>query len=147
MVFFGGGFLDMDYRMSYRAHLRENNRLIFTPFADDWQFERGSTTFFVGDLIRFEVSIIMGHHIPLRVYVDHYVATTTPDAEAALRYDFNEHYGWAVTVYFAAALKYTVVSVSYKLVFVSTDVLLMLSWQTPIFISCQELRSTSWGSS
>uniref|UniRef100_A0A3B5KX44 Zona pellucida sperm-binding protein 3 n=1 Tax=Xiphophorus couchianus TaxID=32473 RepID=A0A3B5KX44_9TELE len=62
--------------------------------SDDWQYERGSTTFFVGDLIRFEVSIIMGHHIPLRVYVDHCVATTTPDAEAAVRYDFNEHYGY-----------------------------------------------------
>lgn len=33
--------------------------------------------------------------MPLRVYVDHCVATATPDAEAPLRYDFIEHFGWA----------------------------------------------------
>lgn len=37
----------------------------------------------------------MANHMPLRVYVDHCVATTTPDAEATLRYDFIDNYGWA----------------------------------------------------
>ena len=62
-------------------------------FADDWQFERGSYTYFLGDPIHFKVSVIMGNHMPLRVYVDHCVATATPDAKATLRYDFIEHYG------------------------------------------------------
>ncbi|MEQ2193306.1 hypothetical protein XENOCAPTIV_000012 [Xenoophorus captivus] len=75
-----------------------------TPFnlqimTDDWQFERGSYTFFVGDPINFEVSIVMGHHMPLRIYVDHCVATATPDTEAALRYDFIENYGCLVDAY------------------------------------------------
>ncbi|XP_038574038.1 zona pellucida sperm-binding protein 3-like isoform X2 [Micropterus salmoides] len=40
-----------------------------------------------------EVSAIIGNHMPLRVYVDHCVATATPDAEATLRYDFIKHHG------------------------------------------------------
>lgn len=61
--------------------------------TDDWQFQRGSYSYFLGDPIHFEVSAIIGHHMPLRVYVDHCVATATPDAEGILKYDFIEHYG------------------------------------------------------
>lgn len=67
--------------------------IFFLIFTGDWQFERGSFSFFVGEPIHFEVSAIIGNHVPLRVYVDHCVATATPDAEATLRYDFIEHYG------------------------------------------------------
>ncbi|KAM7379302.1 hypothetical protein PAMP_004866 [Pampus punctatissimus] len=67
--------------------------------TDDWHFERGSYTYFLGDPIHFEVSVLMGYHMPLRVYVDHCVATATPDTEAALRYDFIEHYGCLVDAY------------------------------------------------
>lgn len=67
--------------------------VIFIIFVDDWQFERGSYSYFLGDPIHFEVSAIIGNHMPLRVYVDHCVATATPDADATVRYDFIEHYG------------------------------------------------------
>ncbi|XP_015228704.1 PREDICTED: zona pellucida sperm-binding protein 3-like [Cyprinodon variegatus] len=66
---------------------------------DDWMSERGSYVFFVGDPIYFEASIVMGHHMPLRVYVDHCVATATPDTEASPRYDFIEHNGCLVDAY------------------------------------------------
>lgn len=61
--------------------------------SDDWQFKRGSYSYFLGDPIHFEVSAIVRNHVSLRVYVDHCVATATPDAEAPLRYDFIEHFG------------------------------------------------------
>ncbi|XP_034559411.1 zona pellucida sperm-binding protein 3-like [Notolabrus celidotus] len=67
--------------------------------TDDWQFERGSNSFFLGDHINFQASAIMRHHIPLKVYVDHCVATATPDAEATLRYDFIEHHGCLADAY------------------------------------------------
>lgn len=70
----------------------ETNIYLFF-FSDDWMSERGSYVFFVGDPIYFEASIVMGHHMPLRVYVDHCVATATPDTEASPRYDFIEHNG------------------------------------------------------
>lgn len=59
----------------------------------DWQSERESYTYFLADPINFEVSAIVENHVPLRVYVDHCVATATPDAEANLRYEFIEHKG------------------------------------------------------
>lgn len=62
-------------------------------FVDDWQFERGSHTFFLGDPIHFEVSVVMGNHMPLRVYADHCVATATPDADSTYRYDFITNNG------------------------------------------------------
>ncbi|XP_073347694.1 zona pellucida sperm-binding protein 3-like [Pagrus major] len=66
---------------------------------DDWQHQRGSYSYFLGDPVHFEVSVVTGHHTPLRVYVDHCVATATPDAEATLRYDFIEHNGCLVDAY------------------------------------------------
>ncbi|KAM9718630.1 zona pellucida sperm-binding protein 3-like [Menidia menidia] len=65
----------------------------FQIMTDDWQSDRGSYTFYLGHPIHFEVSAVMGNHMPLRVYVDHCVATTTADAEATPRYDFIENHG------------------------------------------------------
>ncbi|XP_036941014.1 zona pellucida sperm-binding protein 3-like [Acanthopagrus latus] len=72
------------------------NLLLMT---DDWQYQRGSYSYFLGDPVHFEVSVVTGHHAPLRVYVDRCVATATPDAEATLRYDFIEHHGCLVDAY------------------------------------------------
>ena len=63
------------------------------PISDDWQLERGSLTYFLGDPVHVEASVILSDHMPLRIYVEHCVATVTPDADAALRYDFIEHHG------------------------------------------------------
>uniref|UniRef100_A0A673B4I3 Zona pellucida sperm-binding protein 3 n=1 Tax=Sphaeramia orbicularis TaxID=375764 RepID=A0A673B4I3_9TELE len=65
----------------------------------DWQFERGSHTYFLGDPIHFEVSSIMGNHRPLCVFVDRCVATATPDTEATLRYNFIEPDGCLADAY------------------------------------------------
>ncbi|XP_059201154.1 zona pellucida sperm-binding protein 3-like [Centropristis striata] len=67
--------------------------------TDDWQFERGSYSYFLGDPILLEVSAIIGNHMPLRVYVDQCVATATSDAEDTLRYDFIEHHGCLADAY------------------------------------------------
>ncbi|XP_039998624.1 zona pellucida sperm-binding protein 3b [Xiphias gladius] len=67
--------------------------------TDDWQFEKGSYSYYLGDPIHFEVSTIIANHMPLRVYVDHCVATATPDAEGTLRYDFIEHNGCLADAY------------------------------------------------
>lgn len=65
----------------------------------DRKFERGSYTYFLGDPIYFEVSSIINNHQPLRVFIDHCVATATPDADAALRYDFIDHHGCLADAY------------------------------------------------
>ncbi|KAK9539194.1 hypothetical protein VZT92_004316 [Zoarces viviparus] len=72
------------------------NLLLMT---DDWQFQRGSSSYFLGDPIHLEASAVVGNHIPLRVYVTNCVATATPNAEATLRYDFIENHGCLADAY------------------------------------------------
>ncbi|CAB1454580.1 unnamed protein product [Pleuronectes platessa] len=67
--------------------------------TDDWQFERASYSYFLGDPIHFEVSAIPGNHVPLLVYVDQCVATATPDAEAKIKYGFVERDGCLTDAY------------------------------------------------
>ncbi|TNN35375.1 Zona pellucida sperm-binding protein 3 [Liparis tanakae] len=88
-------WLPLVSRLSSEDHL-DFNLLLMT---DDWQFQRGSVSYFLGDPINFEVSAIVGHHMPLRVYVEHCVATATPDAEASLRYDFIDNFGCLADAY------------------------------------------------
>ncbi|KAM8893163.1 zona pellucida sperm-binding protein 3-like isoform 2-T2 [Spinachia spinachia] len=56
--------------------------------TDDWQFSRPSTDFFLGDMMKFEVSVRQFHHVPLRVTVDHCVATVIPHVDTVPRYVF-----------------------------------------------------------
>ncbi|XP_068427464.1 zona pellucida sperm-binding protein 3-like [Clinocottus analis] len=79
------------------------NLLLMT---DDWQFQRGSVSYFLGDPVHIEVSAVVGHHLPLRVYVDNCVATATPDADATLRYDFIEHNGCFADAYLTNSSSY-----------------------------------------
>ncbi|XP_061652564.1 zona pellucida sperm-binding protein 3-like [Phyllopteryx taeniolatus] len=72
-----------------------DNRIDFKLrlMTDNWQFERRSHAYFVGDPMHFEVSALVRKHKPLRVYVERCVATAGPDPHAALRYDFIERNG------------------------------------------------------
>ncbi|KAM9789876.1 zona pellucida sperm-binding protein 3-like [Neosynchiropus ocellatus] len=81
--------------MSAQDQIHFNLQLL----TDDGLFVRGSNSYFLGDPIHIEASIIMDHHMPLKIYVDHCVATATPDAEAELRYDFINHHGCLVDAY------------------------------------------------
>ncbi|XP_061879544.1 zona pellucida sperm-binding protein 3-like [Entelurus aequoreus] len=58
--------------------------------TDNWQFVRRSHTYFLGDPMHFEASAVVRKHKPLRVFVDHCVATDSPDPQALLRYNFIE---------------------------------------------------------
>ncbi|XP_019727205.1 zona pellucida sperm-binding protein 3-like [Hippocampus comes] len=61
--------------------------------TDNWQFERRSHAYFMGDPIHLEVSAAVRKHQPLRVYAERCTATAGPDPHAALRYDFVERNG------------------------------------------------------
>ncbi len=61
--------------------------------ADDWSYERPSHLYFLGDIINIEASVTVYNHVPLRVFVDHCVATQVPDVTALPRYSFIENHG------------------------------------------------------
>ncbi|XP_065810101.1 zona pellucida sperm-binding protein 3 isoform X1 [Labrus bergylta] len=81
-----------------RASAEDQINFNLLLMTDDWQFKRGSYSYFVGDPIHFQVSAFIRNHIPLRVYVDHCVATPTPDTET-IRYDFVERHGCLADAY------------------------------------------------
>ncbi|TRY92487.1 hypothetical protein DNTS_028191 [Danionella cerebrum] len=61
--------------------------------TDDWAYQRPSNVYFLGDYINIEASVMVYNHIPLRIYVDHCVATQKSDVNSVPRYSFIENYG------------------------------------------------------
>ncbi|KAI7809605.1 zona pellucida sperm-binding protein 3b [Triplophysa rosa] len=62
--------------------------------SDDWQYERGSNIYFLGDAIHLQASVTLANHLPLLLFVDQCVATTTPNVKASeLQYSFIEFNG------------------------------------------------------
>ncbi|KAL0968365.1 hypothetical protein UPYG_G00265900 [Umbra pygmaea] len=59
----------------------------------DWQFERDSNQYALGDLINVEASVKQYFHVPLRVFVDSCVATMEPNANANPNHIFIENHG------------------------------------------------------
>uniref|UniRef100_A0A673L7N2 Zona pellucida sperm-binding protein 3 n=1 Tax=Sinocyclocheilus rhinocerous TaxID=307959 RepID=A0A673L7N2_9TELE len=63
---------------------------------DDWSYPRPSHLYFLGDVINIEASVKVYNHVPLRVFVDHCVATQVPDVNALPGYSFIENHGCLV---------------------------------------------------
>ncbi|XP_070686392.1 zona pellucida sperm-binding protein 3-like [Pempheris klunzingeri] len=64
--------------------------------TDDWQYERPSYQYFLGDMINIEAIVKQYFHVPLRVYVDNCVATLSADQSSTPRYAFIENHGCLV---------------------------------------------------
>nr|AGK38253.1 zona pellucida 3 [Gobiocypris rarus] len=64
--------------------------------TDDWMFERPSNQYFLGDMINLEAPVRLYSHVPVRVFVDHCVATAVPDVASVPRYSFIENNGCLV---------------------------------------------------
>ncbi|XP_042184455.1 zona pellucida sperm-binding protein 3-like [Oncorhynchus tshawytscha] len=64
--------------------------------TDNWQLERPSKEYVLGDNINFEASVVQFFHVPLRVFVDKCVATVIPNANTVPRYAFIGNRGCLV---------------------------------------------------
>uniref|UniRef100_A0A8C7HEN5 Zona pellucida sperm-binding protein 3 n=1 Tax=Oncorhynchus kisutch TaxID=8019 RepID=A0A8C7HEN5_ONCKI len=64
--------------------------------TDNWQLERPSKEYVLGDNINFEASVVQFFHVPLRVLVDNCVATVIPNANTVPRYTFIGNRGCLV---------------------------------------------------
>ncbi|XP_047432955.1 zona pellucida sperm-binding protein 3-like isoform X2 [Mugil cephalus] len=60
---------------------------------EDWQSQRPSSVYFLSDVMHVEASVLLGHHVPLRVYVDSCVATVDPDPNSQPSYAFITNHG------------------------------------------------------
>ena len=54
---------------------------------------RDSTQFSLGDIIYIQADVLQFYHVPLRVYVDNCVATTTSDPNSSPNYAFIDNHG------------------------------------------------------
>ncbi|XP_051731984.1 zona pellucida sperm-binding protein 3-like [Ctenopharyngodon idella] len=64
--------------------------------TEDWMFERPSNQYFLGQFLNLEASVKQYNHVPLRVFVEHCVATAVPDVNSSPRYSFIENHGCLV---------------------------------------------------
>ncbi|KAJ8342389.1 hypothetical protein SKAU_G00323170 [Synaphobranchus kaupii] len=74
----------------YHSTLSAEDLIMFSLrlMADDWQLERTSNVFFLGDIINIEASVIQANHVSLRVFMDTCVATLEPNMDSIPSYDF-----------------------------------------------------------
>ncbi|CAK6968983.1 zona pellucida sperm-binding protein 3-like [Scomber scombrus] len=56
----------------------------------DFQHERPSYQYYLGDLVHMEATVKLYHHVPLRVYVESCVATLSPEMNSNPKYGFIE---------------------------------------------------------
>ncbi|XP_072549818.1 uncharacterized protein [Salminus brasiliensis] len=66
--------------------------LLFTLrlMSSDWRGERGSTVFFLGDVVNVEAGLYLPQ-MNLRVFIENCVATATPDPHSVPKYHFIEN--------------------------------------------------------
>ncbi|MBS2599508.1 zona pellucida domain-containing protein, partial [Salmonella enterica subsp. enterica serovar Typhimurium] len=74
---------------SGEGHLSFSLRLM----NGDWLTERTSTVYYLGELIHIEASVSMTNHMPLKLYIDHCVATLSPDKDSTPRYSIIDQNG------------------------------------------------------
>ncbi|XP_041033009.1 zona pellucida sperm-binding protein 3-like [Carcharodon carcharias] len=74
---------------SGEGHLSFSLRLM----NGDWLTEGTTTVYYLGELIHIEASVSMTKHMPLKLYIDHCVATLSPDKDSNLRYSIIDHNG------------------------------------------------------
>ncbi|XP_056601294.1 zona pellucida sperm-binding protein 3-like isoform X2 [Triplophysa dalaica] len=71
----------------------ENLQFSLKLMTTDWQNERPSSVYFLGDIINIEASVLQYHHTKLNVYFESCVATVAPDVNSVPRYTFIENHG------------------------------------------------------
>ncbi|KAM4560509.1 zona pellucida sperm-binding protein 3-like [Odontesthes bonariensis] len=75
--------MQADQRLHFSLHL----------MTEDWQWQRPSNVYSLSDVIHMEASVLQGHHVPLRVFVDSCMATVNPDPSSQPRYPVINNYG------------------------------------------------------
>lgn len=67
---------------------------LYLYVKDDWEYERGSNIYFLGDAIHLQASVTLANHLPLLLFVEQCVATPTPNVKMSdLQYSFVEFNG------------------------------------------------------
>ncbi|XP_019733946.1 zona pellucida sperm-binding protein 3-like isoform X2 [Hippocampus comes] len=74
--------------------------------TEEWQLQRSTGVYFVGEMMQIEASAPQGHHVPLRVYVDSCVATMSASPNSQPAYVFVDNHGCLIDAKLTGAKSY-----------------------------------------
>ncbi|XP_039099464.1 zona pellucida sperm-binding protein 3 [Hyaena hyaena] len=82
----------------FRTTMLSEEKLVFSLrlMEEDWSSEKWSPTFQLGDIAHLQAEVHTGSHVPLRLFVDHCVATLTPDRNTSPRHTIVDFHGCLV---------------------------------------------------
>lgn len=61
--------------------------------SENWSAKKRSPTFQLGDIAHLQAEVHTGSHVPLRLFVDHCVATPTPDRNTSPYHTIVDFHG------------------------------------------------------
>ncbi|NXI58799.1 ZP3 protein, partial [Chloroceryle aenea] len=82
----------------FHSTLSSEEKLSFSLrlMNNDWNTERDSTVFQLGEVLHFQAGVNTKNHAPLRLFVDNCVATPTPERSSSPQYTFIDFSGCLV---------------------------------------------------
>ncbi|XP_061659616.1 zona pellucida sperm-binding protein 3-like isoform X2 [Syngnathoides biaculeatus] len=98
----------MPHWQPFASSLLTEQQLYFSLrlMTEEWQSQRSTSVYYKGEMMHIEASTLQGHHVPLRVYVDRCVATTTPAPNSQPAYTFIDNHGCLVDAKLTGAKSY-----------------------------------------
>ncbi|XP_026981281.1 zona pellucida sperm-binding protein 3 [Sagmatias obliquidens] len=82
----------------FRTTMFSEEKLVFSLrlMEENWSTEKTTPTFHLGDRAHLQAQVHTGSHVPLRVFVDHCVATLTPDWNTSPHHTIVDFHGCLV---------------------------------------------------
>ncbi|KAM6450874.1 zona pellucida sperm-binding protein 3-like isoform 1-T1 [Liasis olivaceus] len=79
----------------FTSAMSEEGKLYFSLhlMTGDWQAERVSAQYLLGDDLHVQADIRKGNHLPLRLFIDTCMATLTPDGDSGPHYKILDFHG------------------------------------------------------
>ncbi|XP_054445237.1 zona pellucida sperm-binding protein 3 [Pteronotus mesoamericanus] len=89
----------------FRTTVFSEEKLVFSLYLmeGNWSSKKRSPTFQLGDIAHLQAEVHTGSHVPLRLFVDHCVATPTPNRNASPYHTIVDFHGCLVDGLFEAS--------------------------------------------
>ncbi|XP_024427438.2 zona pellucida sperm-binding protein 3 [Desmodus rotundus] len=89
----------------FRTTVFSEEKLVFSLYLmeENWISKKRSPTFQLGDIAHLQAEVHTGSHVPLRLFVDHCVATPTPNRSASPYHTIVDFHGCLVDGLFEAS--------------------------------------------
>uniref|UniRef100_A0A8C0WXG5 Zona pellucida sperm-binding protein 3 n=1 Tax=Castor canadensis TaxID=51338 RepID=A0A8C0WXG5_CASCN len=89
----------------FRTTVFSEEKLVFSLrlMQENWSTEKSSPTFYLGEAAHLQAEVHTGSHLPLQLFVDHCVATPTPDQNSSPYHIIVDFHGCLVDGLFGSS--------------------------------------------